>query len=78
MGLFGLHKKSLALLLDPEKANLDALTFTAEAHPDYIFVGGSTGGDTTEFVRALKKKLSTFDFRLSTMYDLFCDSLRTK
>ena len=58
MGLFGLHKKSLALLLDPEKANLDALSFTAEAHPDYIFVGGSTGGDTTDFVCALKKKLS--------------------
>ena len=57
MGLFGLYKKSLALLLDPEKANLDALSFTAEAHPDYIFVGGSTGGDTTDFVQNLKSKI---------------------
>lgn len=53
-----LKNRSLALLLDPEKANLDALTFTSEAHPDYIFVGGSTGGDTTDFVRALKEKLT--------------------
>ena len=51
-------KHSLALLLDPEKADLSRLSFTAEAHPDYIFVGGSTGGDTTEFVRALKEKLA--------------------
>lgn len=50
-------KHSLALLLDPEKANLDALPITADSHPDYIFVGGSTGGDTTEFVRALRNKL---------------------
>lgn len=55
-------KHSLALLLDPEKANLDALSFTEESHPDYIFVGGSTGGDTTAFVRALKKKLSSLNF----------------
>jgi len=53
-----IKKHSLALLLDPEKANLEALPISAECHPDYIFVGGSTGGDTTEFVRALKKKLS--------------------
>ena len=51
-------KHSLALLLDPEKADLSRLTFTDEAHPDYIFVGGSTGGDTTEFIRALKEKLA--------------------
>ena len=49
-------EKKLAILLDPEKANMTRLTFTAEAHPDYIFVGGSTGGDTTEFVRALRTK----------------------
>ena len=54
-------KHSLALLLDPEKANLDALSFTEESHPDYIFVGGSTGGDTTAFVCALKKKLSSLN-----------------
>ena len=52
------NKKALALLLDPEKADLDALPITAECHPDYIFVGGSTGGDTTEFVRALRKKIA--------------------
>ena len=53
-----LNSKGLALLLDPEKADLSRLSFTEEAHPDYIFVGGSTGGDTTEFVRALRHKLS--------------------
>ena len=52
-------KKSLALLLDPEKADLSALPITSEVHPDYIFVGGSTGGDTTPFVRALREKLAT-------------------
>lgn len=52
-------KKSLALLLDPEKADLAALPITSEVHPDYIFVGGSTGGDTTPFVRALREKLAT-------------------
>ena len=51
-------KHSLALLLDPEKANLDVLPITEESHPDYIFVGGSTGGDTTDFVRALKSKIT--------------------
>ena len=51
--------KKLALLLDPEKADLAALPITPDCHPDYIFVGGSTGGDTTAFVRALKEKLSS-------------------
>ena len=51
-------QKGLALLLDPEKANLDALPITAECHPDYIFVGGSTGGDTTDFIKELKSKIS--------------------
>ena len=51
--------KKLALLLDPEKADLAALPITSEVHPDYIFVGGSTGGDTTPFVRALREKLAT-------------------
>ena len=66
-----LKNRSLALLLDPEKANLDALTFTPEAHPDYIFVGGSTGGDTTGFVKALKEKLSIFNFQFSIPIVLF-------
>jgi len=51
--------KGLALLLDPEKADLSALPITADCHPDYIFVGGSTGGDTSAFVRALKEKLAS-------------------
>lgn len=50
-------EKKLAILLDPEKANLDALPISAECCPDYIFVGGSTGGDTTEFIRELKSKI---------------------
>ncbi len=51
--------KKLALLLDPEKADLSALPITPDCHPDYIFVGGSTGGDTTAFVKVLKDKLSS-------------------
>ncbi len=53
-----LKHRSLAVLLDPEKADLSRLTFTDECHPDYLFVGGSTGGDTTEFVRNLKSSIS--------------------
>lgn len=49
--------KALALLLDPEKADLNSLPISSEVHPDYIFVGGSTGGDTTAFVRTLKSKI---------------------
>ena len=45
------------MLLDPEKADLKRLSFTAESRPDYIFVGGSTGGDTTEFLKELKLKI---------------------
>lgn len=52
------NTKGLALLLDPEKANLDALPITAECQPDYIFVGGSTGGDTTEFITSLKSQIT--------------------
>lgn len=52
---------SFALLLDPEKANLEALRLTETIHPDYFLVGGSTGGDTTEFVRSLKSKLATLN-----------------
>lgn len=51
-----LRHRSLALLLDPEKADLSRLVFTNVCHPDYLFVGGSTGGDTTAFVRALRTK----------------------
>ncbi len=58
------NRKGLALLLDPEKANLDALPITDLCHPDYIFVGGSTGGDTTDFIRALKEKLPITNYQL--------------
>ena len=64
-------KKSLALLLDPEKADLAALPITSEVHPDYIFVGGSTGGDTTPFVRALKEKFSILNSQFSIPIVLF-------
>ena len=57
-------KHSLALLLDPEKANLDTLPITADCHPDYIFVGGSTGGDTTQFIDELRLKISNFKFQI--------------
>lgn len=50
-------KKMLALLLDPEKTKIDSLAFTQQTKPDMIFVGGSTGGDTTDFVRSLRTKM---------------------
>ena len=50
--------------MDPEKANPEALHFTAEAHPDYLFVGGSTGGDTTEFVRNLKLQITNHKLQI--------------
>ena len=56
--------KKLAILLDPEKADLSALPITPDCHPDYIFVGGSTGGDTTAFVLAIKEKLASISFPL--------------
>ena len=59
-----LGDKKLALLLDPEKANLHALPITDLCHPDFIFVGGSTGGDTTDFIRALKEKLPITNYQL--------------
>lgn len=65
------NSKGLALLLDPEKADLDRLRFSAEAKPDYIFVGGSTGGSTTAFVRELKRHLSIFNLQSSIPIVLF-------
>ena len=58
------NMKGLALLLDPEKANLEALPITESCHPDYIFVGGSTGGDTTEFVRNLKSRITNYKLQI--------------
>lgn len=65
MSLLDRNRKSLALLLDPEKADLTALPLSADCCPDYIFVGGSTGGDTTAFVRALREKLAILNSQLS-------------
>ena len=59
-----LKHRSLALLLDPEKANLGALPITADCHPDYIFVGGSTGGDTTDFVKNLKSEITNHKLQI--------------
>ena len=56
--------KKLALILYPEKADLSRLPITESCHPDYIFVGGSTGGDPTSFIRALKEKLPTTNDQL--------------
>lgn len=57
-------KRALALLLDPEKADLSRLPLSAECLPDYIFVGGSTGGDPTAFIRSLRCQLSTLNIQL--------------
>jgi len=57
-------EKKLAILLDPEKADLSRLPITADCHPDYIFVGGSTGGDTTEFIDDLRFHISHFKFQI--------------
>ena len=62
-------EKKLAILLDPEKADLLRLSFTPDCHPDYIFVGGSTGGDTTEFIEDLRLKIE--DFRIQIPIILF-------
>ena len=56
--------RALALLLDPEKADLSRLSFSPECHPDYIFVGGSTGGDTTEFIENLKSQITNHKLQI--------------
>ena len=62
-------RHSLALLLDPEKADLSRLPISECCYPDYIFVGGSTGGDTTEFIDELRLKIA--DLRLQIPIVLF-------
>jgi tRNA(adenine34) deaminase len=57
-------EKKLAILLDPEKADLSRLSLSESCHPDYFFVGGSTGGDTTEFVRNLKLKIKNYELKI--------------
>lgn len=64
--------KKLAILLDPEKADLSALPITPDCHPDYIFVGGSTGGDTTAFVKVLKEKLRLSAKRSGSHLEAVC------
>lgn len=49
-------RKLLALLLDPEKAELDKLPLSGDCQPDYVFVGGSTGGNCDAFVAALRRR----------------------
>ena len=51
-------------MLDPEKADLSRLSFTDECHPDYLFVGGSTGGDPTDFVKNLKSAISNLQSKI--------------
>lgn len=49
-------RKLLALLLDPEKADLDKLPLSGRCQPDYVFVGGSTGGNCDAFVESLRRR----------------------
>ena len=58
------NMKGLAVLLDPEKADLEALVISESCHPDYFFVGGSTGGDTTDFIEDLRFKISNFKLEI--------------
>ena len=55
-------QKMLAVLIDPEKADasrLDALCpLINDANPDFLFVGGSTGTQIEEVVRALRLRTS--------------------
>ena len=57
-------RHSLALLLDPEKADLSRLPISECCHPDYIFVGGSTGGDTTKFIDELRLKIEDLGLQI--------------
>ena len=56
--------KKLAILLDPEKADLSRLVFTDDCHPDIILVGGSTGGDTTDFIQNLKSQITNHKLQI--------------
>ena len=56
--------RNIALLLDPEKTDLSRLPFSEECRPDFIFVGGSTGGDTTDFVKNLKTQISNYQLQI--------------
>ena len=56
--------RNIALLLDPEKTDLTRLPFSKECRPDFIFVGGSTGGDTTDFVKNLKAQITNHQLQI--------------
>ena len=56
--------RNIALLLDPEKTDLSRLPFSEECRPDFIFVGGSTGGDTTDFVKNLKAQIANYQLQI--------------
>ncbi|MEE1070383.1 MAG: geranylgeranylglyceryl/heptaprenylglyceryl phosphate synthase, partial [Paludibacteraceae bacterium] len=58
------NKPLLAMLLDPEKAHIDHLPITKQVQPDMLFVGGSTGGDTTEFICSLRAKLEQMEVNI--------------
>ena len=62
-------RKQLAVLLDPEKPFHPEMF--ANAQPDLIFVGGSTGSDTDSFIRKLKEQFSIFNFQFSIPIILF-------
>lgn len=49
-------RKLLTLLLDPEKADLEKLPLSGSYLPDYVFVGGSTGGNCDAPVAALRRR----------------------
>lgn len=57
-------KPLLAMLLDPEKAQIDSLPITEQVKPDLFFVGGSTGGDMTNFVRALRARIDALSLSI--------------
>lgn len=49
-------RKQLALLLDPEKAQTEKLALRGAYLPDYLLVGGSTGGNTEVFIQHLRQQ----------------------
>ncbi len=58
------RRKRLVLLLDPEKAHPERLSLRGAYLPDYLFVGGSTGGDTA----ANRLAYSAFPRACGTVY----------
>lgn len=48
-------RRQFALLIDPEKINHAVLTAQLLSYPDYIFVGGSTGDQSSTIVQTLQE-----------------------